>query len=74
MEGKYTSIIGSGFDHNTAKDEGGAIYINGVNTVISNSTFEENDVDGDGGGAIYVNGDYAVIEGSNFTKNDVCGR
>jgi predicted outer membrane repeat protein len=54
----------------TAATGGGAIFINGGVSTISNSTFTSNmTTNGAGGGAVNVNGGTVTITGSTFTLN-----
>ncbi len=66
VHGQNSSIINSEFyEHECSR---GTVYIIGDNTVIENSTFENNTAL-KGGAAIYVVGDNTFVDNSLFNKN-----
>lgn len=56
-------------DYDSHDGYGGAIFHNGDNLTIENSTFEGNIAGGEGGGAIDTEAKVANITGSNFNSN-----
>ena len=62
------SIIGCSFENNSAKN-GGALYFNGKDSIISNSNFTGNFASGSGG-AIYTAATGTSIKKCNFTGNN----
>ncbi len=76
IEGYGTSIDSSNFTSNNVTKNGGAIYILGSNTRISDSSLEFNnaipdkaDISRGLGGALYIKGNDNIVDGSNFTFN-----
>ena len=70
VNGNFTSIESSNFTNNHAENtneaRGGAIYIKGIGTNITDSRFEHSRSKLYGG-SIYINGDNTTVGGSNFT-------
>ena len=70
VNGNFTSIEKSNFTNthadNNHEARGGAIYIKGIATNITDSKFEHSRSNRYGG-SIYINGTNTTIRGSNFT-------
>ena len=62
-----TVIENSRFYHNIAYDYAGGVHVNGTNTRIENSTFEDNNASFAGGARLI--GENTTINKSNFTSN-----
>ncbi|MDO5859526.1 Ig-like domain repeat protein, partial [Methanobrevibacter sp.] len=61
-----TTIVNGAYDSGI-KGDGGAIYVHGVNTNISDSSFENcSSLNGGNGGAIYIGGVNATVNSSDF--------
>ena len=74
MKANNCNITGCTFKNNRAYNNGGAVYIEGENILISNSKFESNQVNNNdltitAGGAVYVEGEYNIIQNSSFLNN-----
>ena len=72
ITGENAQIIDSTMKQAHAK-YGGAIYVNGANTVINGSSVSMVSVDYNGG-AVYIAGYNAIIENSSFDKSNATGR
>jgi len=63
--GQAVSISGSAFDTNTAKNNGGAVFVNESFLTLTNSTFTSNTVDSGStantyGGGVYAGGGWTA--------------
>ena len=67
VSGEYATILDSNFTLFTAEEYGGAICIQGANTVINGSNFDN--CKAKSGGDIFVFGNNAIIEDSTFNKS-----
>ncbi|ALT67915.1 Ig-like domain repeat protein [Methanobrevibacter millerae] len=68
IQGSGTKVLGTTFDQCIAY-EGGAIYVNGTDAIIDDSSFTRCAARINGG-AIYVAGNNAIISGSEFEYNN----
>ena len=68
IQGSGTNVLGTTFDQCIAY-EGGAIYVNGTDAIIDDSSFTRCAARINGG-AIYVAGNNAIISGSEFEYNN----
>ena len=71
ITGENAEVVDSKFTNAHSNLQGGAIYVDGADTIINGSEFYNCMVDSPGsqGGAIYIHGQHTIVEDSNFANS-----